>query len=259
MLNFAAFSDLAKSKVLAVQEFTLLGVRAIQNIFTRPRYLADTLLQMDIIGVGSLPIVILTGLSTGMVLALQTSKTLQTFGEVTLTGQLVALSLVRELGPVLTSLMVTGRNTSGMASEIGSMLVSEQIDAMRALGIDPSKKLVTPRLVATLCMLPLLTIISDFVGVTGGFVVSFFIIRMDPIQYWTTAYQSLHFEDIFQGMIKPFIFGYILAMVGCYFGLTTRGGTQGVGRATTQSVVAASVLILTIDFFVTKLLMAFLG
>ncbi len=259
MPNFAAFSDLAKSKVLAVQEFTLLGVRAIQNLFSRPRYFADTLIQMDIIGVGSLPIVILTGLSTGMVLALQTSKTLQTFGEVTLTGQLVALSLVRELGPVLTSLMVTGRNTSGMASEIGSMLVSEQIDAMRALGIDPSKKLVTPRLVATLCMLPLLTIISDFVGVTGGFVVSFFIIRMDPIQYWTTAYQSLHFEDIFQGMIKPFIFGYILAMVGCYFGLTTRGGTQGVGRATTQSVVAASVLILTIDFFITKLLMALLG
>ena len=259
MPNFAAFFDLAKSKVLAVQEFTLLGLRAFRNLFGRPRYLADTLIQMDVIWVGSLPIIVLTGFFTGAVLALQTSKTLQTFGEVTLTGQVVALSLVRELGPVLTALMVAGRNASGMASEIGSMLVSEQIDAMRALGTDPSKKLVTPRLVATVSMLPLLTVISDFVGVTGGFVVSFFIIRMDPVQYWTTAYQSLHFEDVFQGMVKPFIFGYIVAMVGCYFGLTTRGGTQGVGRSTTQAVVAASVLILTTDTFITKLLLALLG
>jgi phospholipid/cholesterol/gamma-HCH transport system permease protein len=256
--NFAFFPDFAKRNVLAVQEFTLLGVQAVKNVFSRPRYLADTLIQMDIIGVGSLPIVILTGFFTGAVLALQTSKTLQTFGEVTLTGQLVSLSLVRELGPVLTSLMVAGRNASGMASEIGSMLVSEQIDAMRALGTDPSKKLVTPRLVATVAMLPLLTIISDFVGLTGGFMVSFFIIRMDPIQYWTTAYQALYFEDIFQGMLKPFLFGFIVALVGCHFGLTTRGGTQGVGRSTTQAVVAASVMILISDFFVTKLLLAVL-
>ena len=252
--NQAVFSDFAKGKVLAVQEFTLLGVRALHNLFTRPRYLADTLYQMDIIGVGSLPIIILTGFFTGAVLALQTSQTLQTFGEVSLTGQLVAISLVRELGPVLTSLMVAGRNAAGMASELGSMLVSEQIDAMRALGTDPSKKLVTPRMVATVTMLPLLTVIADFVGLVGGFAVAYFIIRMDPVQYWTTAYESLKFRDVFQGLLKPFLFGFIVSMVGCYYGLSTRGGTQGVGRSTTQAVVAASVLILASDFFITRLL-----
>ena len=252
---FTLPADFAKGKIFAVQEFTLLGTRAIGNLFSRPRYWADILVQMDIIGVGSLPIVILAGFFTGAVLALQTASTLQTFGAVSLAGQLVALSLVRELGPVLTALMVAGRNSSGMASELGSMLVSEQIDAMRALGTDPGKKLVTPRVVATVTMLPLLTVISDFVGLFGGFVVSFFIIRMDPIQYWTSAYQALEFKDVFQGLVKPFIFGFIVSIVGCYFGLTTRGGTEGVGRSTTQAVVAASVLILMADFFITKLLL----
>ncbi len=252
----APFPDFAKRKVLAVQEFTLLGVKAIQNLFSRPRYFADIVAQMDIIGVGSLPIIILTGFFTGAVLALQTSETLQTFGEVSLAGQVVAITLVRELGPVLTSLMVAGRNSAGMASELGSMLVSEQIDAMRALGTDPSRKLVTPRVAATVIVLPLLTVISDFVGLGGGFVVSFFIIRMDPVQYWTSAYQALKFKDVFQGMLKPFLFGFIISLVGCYFGLTTRGGTQGVGRSTTEAVVAASVLILAADFFITKFLLA---
>ncbi len=255
-MNTFAFSDIAKSKVADVQDFTLLCVRAIRNLFTRPRYMADTIIQMDAIGVGSLPIVILTGFFTGAVLALQTSRTLQTFGEITLTGQVVAKSLMRELGPVLSALMLAARNTSGIASELGSMVVTEQIDAMRALGTDPTKKLVTPRLVASVIMLPLLTVLSDFVGIAGGFMVSFFIIRMDPIQYWTSAYQSLYFADVFQGMIKPFLFGFIVAMIGCYYGLTTRGGTQGVGRSTTQSVVAAAVLIIASDFFVTRLLMS---
>ena len=253
---FTLPADFAKGKVFAVQEFTFLGARAVGNLFSRPRYWADILVQMDIIGVGSLPIAILAGFFTGAVLALQTSEMLQTFGAVSLAGQLVALSLVKELGPVLTALMVAGRNSSGMASELGSMVVSEQIDAMRALGTDPSKKLVTPRVAATVTMLPLLTVIADFVGLVGGFVVSFFIIRMDPIQYWTSAYQALHFEDVFQGLVKPFVFGFIISVVGCYFGLTTRGGTEGVGRSTTQAVVAASVLILATDFFITKFLLA---
>ena len=246
---------MAKAKVFAIQEFTFLGVRAIGNLFARPRYWADILMQMDIIGVGSLPIVIVAGFFTGAVLALQTYETLRNFGAVSLTGQLVAVSLVREMGPVLTAVMVAGRNSSGMASELGSMVVSEQIDAMRALGTDPSKKLVTPRVVATVTMLPLLTVIADFVGLAGGFVVSFFIIRMDPIQYWTSAYQTLQFKDIFQGLVKPFVFGFIISIVGCYFGLTTRGGTEGVGRSTTQAVVAASVLILAANFFVAKFLL----
>lgn len=246
--------DFIKGKLFAVQEFTLLGVRAVRNLFSRPRYLSDTLIQMDIIGVGSLPIVILTGFFTGAVLALQTAQTLQTFGSVGLIGQLVAISLVREMGPVLTALMVAGRNSAGMASELGSMLVSEQIDAMRALGTDPSKKLVTPRVTATVLLLPLLTIISDFVGLCGGAMVAVFMIRLDSVEYWTTAYQSLYFRDVFQGLLKPFIYGFIISLVGCYYGLTTSGGTQGVGRSTTQAVVAASVLILATNFFLTRFL-----
>ena len=243
-----------KRNVLAVQEFTLLVVHAIANAFTSPRYVVDTLLQMDVIGVGSLPIVLLTGFFTGGVLALQTYRTLSTFGETALIGQVVAISVVRELGPVLTSLMVAGRNSSGIASEIGSMLVSEQVDAMRALGTDPMRKLVTPRLYATVITLPLLTILSDFCGLLGGYFVSYYTVRLTSIGYWTSAYQSLTFQDVFQGLLKPFFFAIIISLVGCYFGLKTRGGTEGVGRSTTQAVVVASVLILVVDFFLTKFL-----
>jgi len=252
-------TDYAKQAVLALQEYALLAARSVANLFRHPRYLADTLQQADLIGVGSLPIVVLTGFFTGAVLALQTSATLQKFGSLSLTGQLVSLSMVRELGPVLTGLMVSGRNASGMASELGSMIVTEQIDAMRALGTDPSKKLVTPRVIAAVVMLFFLTIISDLVGLGGGWAVSYFILGLDSQQYWTTAWQSLVFEDVFMGLLKPVIFGYIIATVGCYYGLRTRGGTQGVGRSTTQAVVAASVLILVADFFVTKFLMAVMG
>lgn len=251
--------DFAKQRVLAVQEFTLLSGRALENIFRSPHYGTDIIRQMDLIGFGSLPIVVLTGFFTGAVLALQSANTLSTFGETSLTGRLVMLSLVRELGPVLTSLMVAGRNSSGIASELGSMVVSEQIDAMRALGTDPSKKLVTPRLVATIFMLPMLTIISDFMGLLGGFATSFFIIHLSPSQYWYSAYHALKFEDLFQGLLKPFVFAFLVALVGCYYGLTTKGGTQGVGRSTTQAVVAASVLILVSDFFLTKLILWLLG
>src|SRR5208283_122977 len=163
----------------------------ISNVFSRPRYFADTIMQADLIGVGSLPIVVLTGFFTGAVLALQTSGTLQQFGTLSLTGQLVSFSMVRELGPVLTGLMVAGRNSSGMASELGSMKVSEQIDAMRAMGVDPSKKLVTPRVIASVVMMFFLSIISDLVGLAGGFVISYFLLGLDPSQYWTTAYQAL--------------------------------------------------------------------
>lgn len=239
--------------VLAVQEFILLSGRAIANVFRRPFYATDTLLQMDIIGVGSLPIVVLTGFFTGAVLALQMFATLVTFGASAQTGKLVSASLVRELGPVLTALMVAGRNASGIASELGSMTVTEQIDAMRALGTDPIKKLVTPRLIATVVVLPMLTLISDFTGVFGGFIISYFLIRLTPMQYWTSAYRDLKlYEDVAQGLIKPFSFAFVVALVGCYYGLSTRGGTQGVGRSTTQAMVTASVLIIAIDFLISK-------
>jgi phospholipid/cholesterol/gamma-HCH transport system permease protein len=247
--------DYVKEAVLAVQDWAELSGQSIRNVFRKPRYVADMVYQADIIGVGSLPIVVLTGFFTGAVLALQTSDTLARFGSSSLTGQVVSLSMVRELGPVLTGLMVAGRNASGMASELGSMKVTEQIDAMRALGTDPGKKLVTPRVSATVFMMFFLSIISDLLGLIGGFFVSYFMIGLDAYQYWTMTYQSLRNEDVTMGLIKPVLFGFIIASIGCYYGLSAKGGTQGVGRATTQAVVAASVLILVVDFFITRLLM----
>jgi phospholipid/cholesterol/gamma-HCH transport system permease protein len=245
--------EIAKRSLLAVQEYTYLSLRAVTNLVRKPLYLADTIQQADFIGVGSLPIVILTGMFTGIVLALNTSKTLQQFGSLSLTGRLVSLSMVRELGPVLTSLMVAGRNASGMASELGSMRVTEQIDAMRALGTDPYKKLVTPRVIATIFMMFFLTIISDFVGLVGGWIISFAMLGLDTYQYWNSAYQALKYDDVITGLVKPLVFGFIIATVGCYYGINTKGGTQGVGRSTTQAVVASSVLILATDAVLTQL------
>jgi phospholipid/cholesterol/gamma-HCH transport system permease protein len=251
--------DYAKQNVLAIQEYAQLAGRSIANLFAHPRYLSDTLQQADSIGVGSIPVVVLTGMFTGIVLALQSANSLARFGALSLTGQLVSLSMVRELGPVLTSLLVAGRNASGMASELGSMKVTEQIDAMRALGTDPTKKLVTPRVVATVIMMFFLTIISDLVGLFGGYVVAYFILGLDSYQYWNSAYQSLVYADVFMGLTKPLLFGFILSSIGCYYGMSAHGGTQGVGRATTQAVVASSVLILMVDAFYTRLLLSIFG
>ena len=251
--------DYAKQTVLSVQDYSQLAARAVANLFQRPRYVSDTLQQMDMIGVGSVPVTVLTGMFTGIVLALQSANSLARFGALTMTGQLVSMSMVRELGPVLTSLMVAGRNASGMASELGSMKVTEQIDAMRALGTDPTKKLVTPRVISSTIMLFFLTIISDFVGLVGGYLVSYFILGLDSYQYWNSAYQTLVYADVFMGLTKPLLFGFILSTVGCFYGMTAKGGTQGVGKATTQAVVAASVLILMIDAFYTRLLLTIFG
>lgn len=258
-MDLLAPIDIVKANVASVQDYSHLAWKSLKNVTAPPRYVADTVQQADLIGVGSLPIVVLTGFFTGAVLALQTSSTLAKFGSLSLTGQLVSLSMVRELGPVLTSLMVAGRNASGMASELGSMKVTEQIDAMRALGTDPTKKLVTPRVVSTVVMMFFLTILSDLVGMVGGWVISATMLGLDSAQFWTQAYQNLHNEDVTMGLLKPVIFGFIISTVGCYFGLSTSGGTQGVGRSTTQAVVVASVLILVLDFFVTRVIMVSFG
>src|SRR3954452_14677306 len=178
-------TEFAKEKVMAVQDYSLLAWRSLTNVFSHPRYVTDTLQQMDLIGVGSLPIVVLTGFFTGAVLSLQSGNSLARFGATSFTGQLVSLSMVRELGPVLTGLMVARRNASGMASELGSMKVTEQIDAMRALGTDPTKKLVTPRVISSVVMLFFLSIISDLLGMAGGFVISWALLGLDANQYWT--------------------------------------------------------------------------
>ena len=251
--------DPLKAPILAVQEFIQLTGTALRNIFRKPHYGDDIALQMDNIGVGSLPIVVLTGFFSGAVMALQMSRALSQYGQVGKTGTLVSLTLVRELGPVLTAIMVAGRNSTGMASELGSMKVTEQIDAMRALGTDPMKKLVTPRVAATVVMLFFLTILGDFMGLLGGSFVAVLLLGLDAHEYWSNAWQTLVFSDVFMGLIKPLVFGFIVATVGCYYGLTTKGGTQGVGRSTTEAVVAAMILIIVVDVFVTRFLMVMLG
>jgi phospholipid/cholesterol/gamma-HCH transport system permease protein len=252
-------SDWAKEQVKAVQDYAMVAARSIGNLFAGPRYLADTTQQADLIGVGSLSIVVLAGFFTGGALAQNSGVTLQRFGSLNLIGQLVSLGMVRELGPVITGLMVAGRNASGMASELGSMVVTEQIDAMRALGTDPMKKLVTPRVVSSVVMLFFLTIISDAFGIFGGGVASSLFFGVDMHQYWSSAWQVLVFQDVFMGLIKPVLFGFIISTIGCYYGVTARGGTQGVGRATTQAVVASSILIIAVDFFVTRASMTLFG
>jgi len=209
---------------------------------------------MDLIGVVSLPVVGLTGFFSGAVMALQMSRALQTYGATSQVGKIVAITMVREMGPVLTALMVAGRNSSGMASELGSMKVTEQIDAMRALGTDPILKLVKPRLLATAIVLPLLTVIADFLGLVGGWVVACVMLQLTPgSQYWETAWRAIEHNDIAQGLIKPFCFAIVLSLVGCYYGMQTTGGTQGVGRSTTQAVVVASVWVVVLTFIIGRI------
>jgi phospholipid/cholesterol/gamma-HCH transport system permease protein len=248
--------DTLKGPIQAVQEFYDLTNRAVRNVFRKPHYVDDILLQMESIGVGSIPIVLLTGFFSGAVMAMQMGRGLQDYGQTGRTGQFVSIILVRELGPVLTGVMVAGRNSSGIASELGSMKVTEQIDAMRALGTDPIQKLVTPRMIATALMLPCLTIIDDFIGMIGGGIMAKFLFSVPTPQYWSTVWRALVWNDVAQGLTKPFIYSFAVSLIGCYYGLRATGGTQGVGRATTQAVVWASIAIFVLDFFLGRI---FLG
>jgi phospholipid/cholesterol/gamma-HCH transport system permease protein len=261
-------NETAKRYVLAVQSYVILAWTATRFIFARPFYRGDLVQQMDAIGVQSLTIVFLTGFFTGMVLALQSAAQMAQFGATIYIGRLVSASMIRELGPVLAGLIVAGRVGSGIAAELGSMRVTEQIDALTTLGTDPIKKLVTPRLIAALIMLPVLTILSDFVGILGGNVIASFYVGIPASVYWSTVWQqiaqagfTLRYipNDFIQGLSKPLVFGAIIALTGCYFGLNTRGGTEGVGIATTRTVVTASIVILIVDYFMTQLLLSFLA
>jgi len=245
--------DFLKPPIEAFQDFIGLAIKAIQNVFRSPHYADDILIQMDIIGVGSLPIVMMIGAFTGAVMSLQMARALTTYGAAGQIGQIVSITLVRELGPVLTAVLVAGRNASGMASELGSMKVTEQIDAMRALGTDPIQKLVTPRLIATSVVLPLLTIIADFIGLIGGFLIANLLLNITSSQFWTPAWQILEYNDLVQGLLKPFAFAIIIALVGCFYGMRTTGGTEGVGRSTTKAVVVASVWIFVVTLFIGRL------
>jgi phospholipid/cholesterol/gamma-HCH transport system permease protein len=260
----ARFDGWVRSTANGVQEYFVLAARALRFMFARPFYWRDMLTQMDRIGVGSLPIVLLTGLFTGMVLALQSSVELSKFGADVYVGNLVGASMIRELGPVLAALMVASRVGSAIAAEIGSMKVTEQLEALQSFGTDPIKKLVTPRIIAGLVCLPLLTVVADVVGIVGGMIVAVFDIGVPADTYmrsiWSTIAQSgfvLGFfpRDFVSGLFKPFVFGGIIALTGCYYGMNTEGGTEGVGLSTTRSVVTASVLILASDYFITQALL----
>jgi phospholipid/cholesterol/gamma-HCH transport system permease protein len=240
--------------LLEVQSYTLISFRAIINLFTRPIYWREIILQMDRVGVGSLTIVMLTGFFTGAVLAIQSEGALRRYGAVGMTGQLVTLTLIRELGPVMSALMLAGRIGSGIASELGSMVVSDQINAMRALGTDPTRRLVTPRMIAMVVMLPLLTIICDAVGMCGGWIIAYYKLLISSNQFWSDAMNALQFSDLVGTLVKPVFFGFIISMTGCYIGLRTHGGTEGVGRTTTQAVVSSSILVIAVDFFLNNLL-----
>jgi len=256
---FSVIGNGLKGFVRDVQEYALLCGRTVVRVFTPPIYWADLFDQMDIVGVGSLPIVLLTGFFIGAVLVLQTAAQFVRFGETSLTGDVVAISLVRELGPTISGLLVAGRNSSGMASELGSMVVTEQVDAMRAMGTDPTRKLVVPRVVATILVMPLLVAMADLIGLFGGFLTAYATLRIGAVEFWTRAINALELSDLVQGLTKPLVFAFIVSTVGCYQGLMVRGGTQGVGRATTQAVVVASVLILVSNFFLTRVALYLAG
>jgi phospholipid/cholesterol/gamma-HCH transport system permease protein len=254
-MAFDAIERTAKHIVFTVQDYSLFAYRAVMNLFRPPRYWTDFLIQCNIIGVGSAAIVLLSGFFTGGVLALQSAATLSEFGATAVTGRFVSLTMIRELGPVLTGIMVAGRNASSMASELGSMVVTEQIDAMRALGVDPMRKLVTPRLFACITMLFFLTILADAFGILGGGAVTVFMNHQNGTQYISMAWEHLRYPDIIQGLVKPLFSGFLIASIGCFYGMRTTGGTEGVGRATIQAVVNSSVLIIFVDFLLTQVLL----
>jgi phospholipid/cholesterol/gamma-HCH transport system permease protein len=243
-----------KAALLEVQEYIWMLSRTARGLVSRPFYYRDVVQQFDAIGVGSLTVVLLTGTFTGMVLALQSGFTLDQFGARSMVGRLVSASIVKELGPVLTGLMVAGRVGSGIAAELGSMMVTDQIAALRALGTDPIRKLVVPRILAGLVMVPMLTVIGSAVGILGGWVVTVGLLRVASSVYWTSVVQGLYIQDVWMGLIKPFFLGFVIVSIGCHVGLRTRGGTQGVGRATTNAVVASSVAVIAVDYLVTQLL-----
>jgi phospholipid/cholesterol/gamma-HCH transport system permease protein len=251
-------TDWLKIAIHEVQEYVRLQVATIQGIFSRPFYFHDVVEQFDQIGIGSLTVVLLTGFFTGAVLALQSGVTLDQFGARPFVGRLVSASMIKELGPVLTGLMLAGRIGSGIAAELGSMVVTDQINALRALGTDPVRKLVVPRVLAGFFMTPVLTVISDTVGILGGWLIAVYQLRVASSLYWTSITAALYLQDAWMGIIKPFFLGYVIVTIGCHVGLRTSGGTQGVGRSTTSAVVAASVAVIAVDVFITRLLFTLL-
>jgi phospholipid/cholesterol/gamma-HCH transport system permease protein len=222
--------------------------------FSSPFYVKNVLKQMEEIGVNSVPVVMTTAISTGMVLALQSYTGFKRFGAESLIGTVVSLSMTRELGPVLTGLMVAGRAGASMAAELGTMKVTEQIDALTTLATNPMKYLVVPRFVASTVMMFFLTILGMIIGVTGGYFVGVKVLGANPVTYYNQSINNTEVTDIWYGLIKALVFGAVIGLIGCYKGFNTEGGAEGVGKATTGAVVISCMLILILDYFLSALL-----
>jgi phospholipid/cholesterol/gamma-HCH transport system permease protein len=237
-----------------VGELAYLWVDSIRYGFKRPYELNSLIVQMEEIGVRSLPIVVISSFFVGMVMAIQVAYSEANFAGRVMVGIGVGVAITREFGPLLTALLVGGRVSAGITSVIGSMLVTEQVDAIRLLGASPAKKLVFPRIFATIIMLPLLTAVADFVGIFGGLVVSLVDIKMTFMTYVYQVQRAVTLTDFFGGIFKALFFGFFISLIGCYNGLKVEGGAEGVGKATTRSVVTSSVCVMVSDYFLTKLL-----
>ena len=237
-------------------DIVLLAARTAKWMARPPLDLRLIVKQMEEVGYNSIPVVLITSIFTGMVFALNSFEGFKRFGAESLTGTVVGLAIVRELAPVLTSLMVAGRAASAMAAEIGTMKVTEQIDALHTLATDPVKYLVAPRVLAGLIMVPALTACADFFGIAGGYLVAVRLLGANPYIYINSTKSFLENSDIVGGLIKAAVFGLLLSIVGCYKGLSTEGGAEGVGRSTTGAVVIASMCVLIADFFLTKILLS---
>ncbi len=248
-----------KELISNLQEFYLLSLHGLTGILRRPFYLKDTIEQMDYAGAGSCLIIFLVSLFIGMALSLQLSAELSALGLKMYTGMIVGISVIREIGPVTAALVFAGRVGAGMASELGSMILGHQVDTLRVFGVDPIKKLVTPRILSSLLMLPALTIIGDAVSLFGGYYIAVFVSHQSSTFYWSSIREVLTFENVFAGSIKPFIFGYFIACISCYMGLSTKGGATGLRRSTTRAVVTSMIVIIIADFMLTRILLYVLG
>ena len=245
-----------KRFVFEVDQLTRFSAKMVMSLFGRPVYPAETMEQMYNIGIGSLFLIILTGIFAGQAMALQFSIELADFGSKNYLGRIMSLAIIRELGPILTGLMIAARVASGITAEIGSMKSSNQLDALLAFGVDPIRKLAAPRLIALLFMVPILTIVCDVI--LGGWIVALFIANITSTTYMSAVNERLTFGNLSLGIIKPIVFAFVIAFISCYKGFTTSGGTKGVGRSTTESVMISSVTILIVNFILTKVVSSFL-
>jgi phospholipid/cholesterol/gamma-HCH transport system permease protein len=255
----SAANERLKKMVFEAQGITVFAGKVFARVFSPPFYWRDLYEQIHFLGLGSVYLCVFTGVFAGQAMALQFSKEMAEFGAKDYMGRIVTLANVRALGPVLTGLMVAARVSSGIAAEIGAMKASNQLDALVSFGTDPIKKLAVPRLWALFLMMPILTILTDTIAIIGGWIVSHFIVHVSDALYWTNVRQKLLFGNLLVGMTKPFVFGVIIAIVGCYKGFASEGGTRGVGQATREAVVISSITILVAEFMMTKGLFAILG